>query len=74
VIEIGVATPHHTCISKFSPQWLFAGIRRERSKLRPDRCRHERDGEAKAFDRKFLSEQEDVSQWHHPPPGHNPRT
>ena len=41
--------------SKFSPQWLFAGIRRERSKLRPDRCRHERDGEARAFDRKFLS-------------------
>jgi hypothetical protein len=66
VIEIGVATPHHACIRIFRRTGSSRELVAKRSKLRPDRRRHERDGEARAFDRKFLSEQEDVSQWHHP--------
>ena len=81
VIEIGVATPHHACIRNF----LRNGSSREfvASEASFGRtARHERDGEAGAFDRKLLSEQEVVGQWHPPsrpttpklPPAHNPRT
>jgi len=56
VIEIGVATPHRACIRNF----LRSGSSREfvasEASFCRTGCRHERDGEARAFDRKFLSE------------------
>jgi hypothetical protein len=41
MIEIGVAAPHHACIGN-SLSGGSSEIRRDRSKIRADRCRHRR--------------------------------